>query len=166
MYRLYLALRYLVTRPINLLGMFGITLSVWALVVVVSLFSGFLAVIEHHVQEASADISVTNLPAWADWRALATALRDDPNVAATAPRLVHFGLLHEPGKRPKTPPLPGRGALHGGDQPFLFVYGVDPTVEREVSAFASWLTAPAIPPSGSRITRVSTSSPRTVGGRS
>ena len=34
MYRLFLAIRYLLTRPINLLGMGGITISVWALVVV------------------------------------------------------------------------------------------------------------------------------------
>lgn len=145
MYRLYLAIRYLLTRPINLLGMLGITLSVWALVVVVSLFSGFLEVIEEHVQEASADVAVTNLPEWADWSELAAALRDDPNVQATAPRIVHFGMLHEPGVRPAPPPLPGRSALHGGDQPFLFVYGVDPAAERLVSAFDRWLTDPEIP---------------------
>ena len=50
MYRLFLAIRYLLTRPINLLGMGGIAIGVWALVVVVSLFSGFLQVIEEHVQ--------------------------------------------------------------------------------------------------------------------
>lgn len=145
MYRLFLALRYLLTRPINLLGMLGITLSVWALVVVVSLFSGFLVVIEDHVQEASADISVTNLPTWADWPKLAAAIEDDPNVVATAPRLVHFGLLYEPGVRPPTPALPGRSALHGGDQPFLFVYGIDPVTEARVSGFADWIRSDEIP---------------------
>ena len=31
-YRPFLALRYLLTRPINLLGVFGVTLGVWALI--------------------------------------------------------------------------------------------------------------------------------------
>ncbi|MGK0352797.1 MAG: ABC-type lipoprotein release transport system permease subunit, partial [Planctomycetota bacterium] len=65
MYRLFLAIRYLLTRPINLLGMGGIAIGVWALVVVVSLFSGFLQVIEEHVQASSSDIVATELPAWA-----------------------------------------------------------------------------------------------------
>ena len=56
MYRLFLAIRYLLTRPVNLLGMGGILISVWALVVVVSLFSGFLQVVEEHVKSASSDI--------------------------------------------------------------------------------------------------------------
>jgi lipoprotein-releasing system permease protein len=145
MYRLFLALRYLLTRPINLLGMLGIMLSVWALVVVVSLFSGFLAVIERHVQEASADISVTALPPEADWNRLRLALRDDPNVDDAAPRALHFGLLGAPGRLPPPPSLPGRSALHGGDQPFLFVYGVDAAAEHEVSGFGAWLADPDIP---------------------
>ena len=87
MYRLFLAIRYLLTRPINLLGMFGIALSVWALVVVVSLFSGFIATVEEHVHSASADVSVSNLPAWAKWSKLRAALTDEPNLSAMAPRL-------------------------------------------------------------------------------
>ena len=62
MYRPFLALRYLLTRPINLLGVFGVTLGVWALIVVVSIFSGFLDVVGEHVRSASADISVLYLP--------------------------------------------------------------------------------------------------------
>jgi lipoprotein-releasing system permease protein len=145
MYRLFLALRYLLTRPINLLGMAGITISVWALVVVVSLFSGFLQVVESHVHEASADVVVGDLPAWSEWRKVEAALRDDPNVAGVAPRLLHYGILARPGHRPPTPPLPGRSALHGGDQPFLFVQGVDPVAEASVTGFAGWLVDASIP---------------------
>ena len=145
MYRLFLAIRYLLTRPINLLGMLGIALSVWALVVVVSLFSGFLAVIEGHVQTASADLTVTHLPEWAEWPTLRSGLLDETNVAAVAPRLVHHGLVQRPGSRPAPPPLPGRTSLHGGDQPFVFVIGVDPAAETEVTGFGGWLTNPEIP---------------------
>ena len=146
MYRLFLALRYLLTRPINLLGMAGITISVWALVVVVSLFSGFLQVVERHVHAASADLVVADLPPTASWRQLRATLADDPQVAGVAPRLLHFGMLARPGHRPPTAPLPGRSALHGGDQPFLFVQGIDPVAEATVTGFADWLRDPAIPP--------------------
>jgi lipoprotein-releasing system permease protein len=145
MYRLFLAVRYLLTRPINLLGMAGITISVWALVVVVSLFSGFLAVVEEHVHAASSDLVVADLPEWTDWPRLRDALADDPQVAGVAPRLLHYGLLLKPGQRPPPAPLPGRGALHGGDQPFLFVQGVDPAAEERVTGFASWLAHPDVP---------------------
>lgn len=145
MYRLFLAIRYLLTRPINLLGMGGITISVWALVVVVSLFSGFLQVIEEHVQSATSDVVVSDVPSWSRWPALQAALADDPNVAAAAPRVLHYGMLNPPGKRPPPAPLPGKSALHGGDQPFLFVYGVAPALERAATDMAAWLQAPEIP---------------------
>jgi lipoprotein-releasing system permease protein len=146
MYCLFLAIRYLLTRPINLLGMAGITISVWALVVVVSLFTGFLEVVARHVHSASSDISVSALPAWTEWPRVRDNLADDPNVAATAPRLLHYGMLHRPGHRPPQPPLPGRSALNGGDQPFLFVLGVDAPAEARVTGFAGWLTDREIPP--------------------
>lgn len=145
MYRLFLAIRYLLTRPINLLGMGGIAIGVWALVVVVSLFSGFLQVVEDHVQASSSDIVVSELPTWSEWPALRDALQDNPNVAAVAPRLLHYGLLVEPGKRPPPAPLPGRGALNGGDQPFLFVFGIDAELESKATKFGEWIRHPDVP---------------------
>lgn len=145
MYRLFLAIRYLLTRPINLLGMGGILISVWALVVVVSLFSGFLQVIEKHVQSASSDIVCSDLPDWTTWPELRAAIEDDANVAGAAPRVLHYGMLNPPGKRPPPAPLPGKSALHGGDQPFLFVYGVVPELERRTTQFGTWLAAEQIP---------------------
>ena len=145
MYRLFLAVRYLLTRPINLLGMAGITISVWALVVVVSLFSGFLQVIEQHVRSATSDVVVSDVPAWTPWPTLQAAIADDPNVLAAAPRVLHYGMLAPPGRRPPPAPLPGKGALHGGDQPVLFVYGVDAALEAAATDFSTWLTAAEIP---------------------
>src|SRR5688572_4179343 len=147
MYRLFLAVRYLLTRPINLLGVGGITISVWALVVVVSLFSGFIEVVERHVHTAGADLTVEALPEWADWAKLRAAFADEPNVVGSAPRVLHYGMLAKKGQRPPPPPLPGRGALHGGDQPFLFVQGIEPSAEAAVTGFAAWLAHPDIPAS-------------------
>jgi lipoprotein-releasing system permease protein len=143
MYRLFLAIRYLLTRPINLLGMLGVALGAWALIVVVSLFSGFLDVARNHVHSAVSDISVMVVPRGVRWSTLRSELLGDPNVAACAPRLVHYGLLHQPGKAPNPPPLPGRGALQGGDGPFVSVLGVDPAAEATTTHLLDWLAAPA-----------------------
>lgn len=142
MYRPFLAIRYLLTRPINLLGVMGVTLGVWALIVVVAIFSGFLEVVRDHVRSAASDISVLRLHD-ADFGRLRRAIEAEPQVTACAPRLVHYGLLHPPGRRPPPPPLLGRGALQGGDTPFLFVLGVDPALERSVTRLSGWLTAVA-----------------------
>lgn len=145
MYRWFLALRYLLTRPINLLGIIGVMLGVWALIVVVSIFSGFLDVISAHVRSASADISVIGIPETAQWPLLDRVLRADPQVLGAAPRLVHTGLLHRPGERPGPPPLPGRGALQGGDGPYVSMLGVDPAQERGVTGFDEWVRDPIVP---------------------
>jgi lipoprotein-releasing system permease protein len=143
MYRLYLAVRYLVSRPIHLLGIGGVTLGVWALIVVVSIFSGFLVVIGQHVRSASADVSVWFLPDDARFSPLQKAIEETPNVAAAAPRIVHFGLLNRPGERPPPPPLLGRGALQGGDTPFMFLLGIDPDQDRRATGLSHWLDSVA-----------------------
>jgi lipoprotein-releasing system permease protein len=144
MYRVFLAYRYLLTRPINVLGMLGVLLGVYALVVIVAIFSGFLNVVSAHARETTGDLGVLALPpARADAAVLQQALLDDPNVADVAPRLVHFGLLHRPGQRPAPPQLLGRSALQGGDQPFLFLLGVDPAREQAVTGLPHWLAAVA-----------------------
>lgn len=143
MYRTFLAVRYLVSRPINLLGIGGVALCVAALIVVVSIFSGFLRVVSEHVRSASADLSVLYLSEDARYGPLQRAIESDENVAGSAPRLVHFGLLHRPDEVPPPPPLLGRGALQGGDTPFLFLLGVDPERERATTGFHEWLAAVA-----------------------
>lgn len=147
MYRWFLALRYLMTRPINLLGMVGVMLGVWALIVVVSIFSGFLQVIRTHVKSANADLSVLALPESTTWPQVRSIVLQDPNVATggCAPRLVQSGLLHRPGERPGPLPLPGRGALQGGDGPYVTVLGVDAAAERGVTGFADWVDDSGIP---------------------
>jgi lipoprotein-releasing system permease protein len=57
--------------------------------------------------------------------------------------VVHFGLINRPGTRPPPSPLLGRGALQGGDTPFLFVIGIDPESEQATTSLADWLRAPS-----------------------
>ena len=53
MYRWFLAVRYLLQRPINVLGVIGVTLGVWALIVVVSIFSGYIVEVRSHTRSPS-----------------------------------------------------------------------------------------------------------------
>src|SRR5688500_18935936 len=111
MYKYYLGLKYLVSRKINLLGIIGVMVGVWALVLVISIFSGFIREVRSHIRGAASDIAyVAN---WgAEWSTVPGAgppsyeeiekvILADPNVAACAPRLVSYGLIHSGAPKPR-----------------------------------------------------------------
>lgn len=138
MYRLFLALHYLLSRPIHLLGMGGVMLGVWALILVVSIFSGFLREVRAHVQSATSDLTVFRLRWPTTYRGLEQRLAEDANVAATAPRLVWYGLLH-PVERPGGAPAPQEDLPTRADARFVSLIGIDPASERPVSGIERWL---------------------------
>jgi lipoprotein-releasing system permease protein len=139
MYRCFLALRWLLSRPINLLGMAGVAVGVWALIVVVSIFSGFLREVRAHVQSATADVTVFRLPWPASFARLEPTILADPEVASCAPRLVWYGLLHAFGATHEM--LPQIRALDepGAESPFIVLLGIDAERERQVTGFSRWL---------------------------
>ena len=141
MYRYFLALRYLLSRPINILGMAGVMVGVWALIVVVSIFSGFLKEVQSHVRAATSDLTILALPWPTSYAEIAPKVEADPNVAACAPRLLWYGLIHALGDgepaRPRVPTIQPPGA----DLPFLMMLGIEPSLEREVTGFSDWLAA-------------------------
>ena len=59
MYKVFIAFRYLTSRPISLVSIVGIFLSVGALIVVVSVMSGFLRETKAFIRGTMADIVVT-----------------------------------------------------------------------------------------------------------
>ncbi len=139
----FLALRYLLTRRINLLSLFGVLFAVWATLVVDAVFSGFVFEIRSDVRRATPDLLVTDLPAGSDFEpiraAIAAAAGDD--VAAIAPRLRHQGLV-QPLRSPR---FAGRAAMaseldfdsmEGG---FALLLGVDPELEPAVVDLPAWL---------------------------
>ena len=87
MYRYYLALRFMVSRPINLLGIVGVMLGVWALIVVVSIFSGYILEVKQHVNTVSADLVVVNLGNRVQFSNAEEILKADQNVDNCSPRL-------------------------------------------------------------------------------
>lgn len=141
----FLALRFLLKRPINLLGMLGVAVGVWALILVVSIFSGFIREVRSHIRSATADISVLRLPWPCEYGALRRTILADPNVAACAPRLVWYGLLHSYGATHEVIPRIRTVDQPGADSRFVSVLGIDPAAELEVTGLRDWLAA-ADPP--------------------
>ncbi len=137
----FLALRYLVTRRINLLGVFGVTFAVWAMLVVDSVFTGFVTDIRTDVRGSTADLLVSDLPHETGYETLRAVLAADQDVVATAPRLRHHGLfqpLHVPrnGDRKVASDAVDFDHTENG---FGLLLGIDPVLEEAVSGLRTWL---------------------------
>jgi lipoprotein-releasing system permease protein len=139
MYRYFLALRYLLSRPINLIAMAGVMVSVWAMILVVSIFSGFLEEVRAHIHAATADLTVICAGGPVSYAEIEPLLRSDPNVAACAPRVIWYGLLHAFGKSAEV--LPALRPLHkpGAETPLVSLIGIDPAAEMQVTGLGEWL---------------------------
>ncbi len=138
MYTWYLGFKYLLKRPINLLGLFGVLFSVWALVTVMSVFQGFIVEVRAQVRGAASDLALVGNRMDRSYAEVEALLRDDPEVEAMAPRISWFGLLYVRGGR-RRPQYAGETTkgIRGTD--FYRVLGIDPGSEGRVSAFPSWL---------------------------
>jgi lipoprotein-releasing system permease protein len=139
MYRYYLALRFMVSRPINLLGIVGVMLGVWALIVVVSIFSGYILEVKQHVNTVSADLVVVNLGNRVQFSNAEEILKADQNVDNCSPRLIWGGLIHpNPSNSKQSSPVPGALPKNG---PYVTIIGIDPTKEIATTSFGDWLQA-------------------------
>lgn len=139
MYRWFLALRYLLRRPINVLGVIGVMLGVWALIVVVAIFSGYIAEVRNHVRATTSDIAIDNLPPDCSFADVRAVLERDPNVASCAPRIAWAGMLHPTRASRKPDPTIQINHELGEGSPFVHLLGIDPVAELEVSGLRGWL---------------------------
>ncbi len=139
MYRYFLALRYLVNRPINLLGLFGVTVGVWALILVPSIFSGFSKEMRAHVRDATSDLIAFRLPWPCSYEDYEKLILSDENVEACTPRIVWYGLLHAFGKTSETLPIRSASNEPGASSPLVTVLGIDARKEMAVTALEKWL---------------------------
>jgi lipoprotein-releasing system permease protein len=136
----FLSLRYLLTRKINLLGIGGVMFAVWAMIVVDSVFTGFVSEIRRDVRNSTTDLLVTDLPHDTAYEPLRAALEADPDVVATAPRLRHHGMLQalrQPG--PDRPQSSSQVDFDHTENGFALLLGVDPLREERVSGLRAWL---------------------------
>jgi lipoprotein-releasing system permease protein len=104
-YQRFLSWRYLLRRPINLIGVTGITVGVGALILIISIMSGFLGESRKTVRGSLADVIIqpttlprrdgTMVPVSVD--PLLEALDADERVAASSPHLTWGGMVVQGG---------------------------------------------------------------------
>ncbi|MCP3917899.1 MAG: ABC transporter permease [bacterium] len=102
MYRFFLSLRYLRARKTNWIGMAGIFVGVTALILILSIMSGFLNESRKHLRGNLSDVLVQPMLDYPikgkgaprrDVDALLEIVRSDPRVAASAPQMVWYGMI-------------------------------------------------------------------------
>jgi len=137
MYRYYLAHRFMVSRPINLLGILGVMLGVWSLIVVVSIFDGYREELRSQFTMTSSDLSIRRLGSRADFERVREVVENDANVAACSPRLVWSGMIHPRDENQLRTWLPGAIEKNGR---FVTVKGIDPRFESKTTELADWIS--------------------------
>jgi lipoprotein-releasing system permease protein len=131
-----LALRYLRARWINVLGMLGVTVAVFAVIAVRGVFSGFIDDIRSEVRRTSPDLLLTGLPRESSFAALQQALVDD-DVVALAPRLRHYGVFYARAAAEAT--SSAELEFSNVDNSFVQLLGIDPELEAKTSQYLDWL---------------------------
>lgn len=137
----FLAWRYFVRRRINWLSTAGVMFAVWAMLVVDSVFTGFVSSIRQDVAISSPHLLVTDLPHDTDYAVLRPVIEAIDGVQASAPRLRHFGLL-QPLRSPQV--LPSRTGSSQIDfdharSGFALLLGIDPERELATGNLRDWL---------------------------
>lgn len=137
----FLALRYLRSRWINVLGTLGVAVGVWALIVVIAVFSGFISDIRTSIQGATPDVLCTGLHPGTSYAAIDARIRADDDVAATAPRLRHHGMYFPHARLGRR--LQATRGLPSNPLAFDYVelVGIDPALERTATGLDAWIAA-------------------------
>jgi len=119
MLKLFLWLRYLRKKRIVFLSIAAVALSVALLIVVASLFTGFINAFERSAVDVIGDVVVAPPTRFAHWPSLVQHLERIDAVAAAAATLASKGLLHT-----------GEGNVRAVD-----VWGIDPGRQARVTGF-------------------------------
>ena len=137
-YKYLLASKYLLSRPINLIGTLGIAVSVWALIVVVSIFTGYIDVMVDHIRGTAADLSYLFPKEHNSLAVVVPIIEGTDGVLATAPRQAWYGLIDPEHRRHRAPgeidPATTAGKLVSN---FFQIAGINNNRE---AAIRSWKT--------------------------
>lgn len=147
MFKSFLAFRYLTSRPISLVSIIGIFLSVGALIVVISVMSGFLRDTKAFIRGTMSDIVITpdRYVKTSDGRIVQLTakpfeqvqeiIENVPDVIGAAPRFVRPALITCSDQIDYL-----KGSSKYSDLNFTKVLGIDQLKEKVVSGFDKMLT--------------------------
>ncbi|MEW6074557.1 MAG: FtsX-like permease family protein [Planctomycetota bacterium] len=104
MFRSFLSLRYLLRRRTNLIGMVGVFVAVAALIMILSIMTGFLRQTRDVLRGSLSDIVILPAlppghPSRGDPRPILAAVRAHPGARAATAQLVWGGILTQSGSR-------------------------------------------------------------------
>lgn len=151
MYKYFLSWRYMRARRTNLIGVIGICVGVGALILILSIMTGFLEETKKSLRGGLADIIVeTDQRTFTDGRKvpksadpLLTAVRADPRVTGACAQLTWYGLLLQGGRRGafsnEQIADPQKGQLSG-----VKLVGIDVQDEYETTELRTALTKPSL----------------------
>jgi len=123
MLKLFLWLRYLRKRKIVFLSIAAVALSVSLLIVVASLFTGFIKTFERAAVEAIGDVVLSPPMTFAKYPLLIERLEQTETVEAATAMISGYGLLH----------------LDRGNVRAVEVWGIEPGGRAKVTGFARFL---------------------------
>ena len=123
MLKLFLWLRYLRKRKIVFLSIAAVALSVSLLIVVASLFTGFIDTFERAAVEAVGDVVLSSPMTFEKYPLLIERLEQTESVEAATAMISGYGLLHL-----------GRGNVRAVE-----VWGIEPAGRAKVTGFARFL---------------------------
>jgi len=123
MLKLFLWLRYLRKRKIVFLSIAAVALSVSLLIVVASLFTGFIKTFERAAVEAVGDVILSPPTTFAKYPLLIERLEQTETVEAATAMISGYGLLH----------------LGTGNVRAVEVWGIEPAGRAKVTGFARFL---------------------------
>ncbi len=148
MYKSFLSWRYLLRRPVNLIGIVGILVGVGALILILSIMSGFLEETRRTVRGSLADLIIEpsdgprrdNRTVPEEPSRILALVRADPRVAGACAQLSWFGILAPSGAAAQNSPVKlfdPQNASRAGVQ----LYGIDPAEEFQTSDLRAALVA-------------------------
>ena len=138
-YSWFLALRYLLARRVSTLGIAGVAVAVWALIVVIAVFSGFIHEIRSHIRGATSDLILTGIRENCSYEELDEVIRKDPAVLSTAPRLQHYAILLPRGTIKRRVVMTAATGNVPTSNNFVSLIGIDPEREAETTEFRQWV---------------------------